>query len=889
MAILDYLEALGVSDCYASPLFQAGPQSTHGYDICDFNVLNPVLGTAEQFKAFTSSIRSRNMGLLLDMVPNHMGCDCGNPWWWDVLANGRESAYADYFDINWSPAHSGLRNKVLLPILEDHYGKVLESGKLRLVFGEGGFRIVYYESAFPLSARSTTALISELVPPLTAPGMVAANLEALNKTLADEARHSAKFQTSIEKLLEKYRVMPGDAASSDQLHALLDGQHYKLAYWKTGLAEINYRRFFDVTSLVSVRMERPEVFEASHRLVFQMIASGQVTGLRIDHPDGLWDPKTYFERLQNWGAGPGPLFVVAEKILSDDEELPEDWPVAGTTGYDFLNRLNGLFVARENRAALDHAYRSFTGIEDELQSIIYAGKEHILATSLKSELTALAHRLRDLGNHSRHGQDITLDDLREAVAAMVITSPVYRSYVDEETHVLRKQERAYIQQAIEQAKRRRPGLDAAFDFLGSLLLLQWPRDFDPTAQLEARHFVMRFQQLTGPVMAKGLEDTAFYRYNRLVSLNEVGGNPGHFGTTIDEFHRFNEKQAARFPNTLLATATHDTKRGEDLRARLNVISELPADWSEAVEQWSGLNQTLKRQANGRPAPTANDEYLLYQTILGAWPNAGSEWDSFRDRVRDYMLKAVREAKAETNWLAPNLEYEQALAGFVDGILEQTSAFVNSAGDLQKRMAFFGRLNSLSQTVLKLTCPGVPDVYQGTELWDLNLVDPDNRRPVDYAVRRKLLSEELSAGAMTRLLADDPQGQLKLHVVRNLLHLRRRKHGLFANGSYRPLSVSGPLEKHVFAFSRCSGEQAVIVVTSRLACTLVRGEPKAPVGQLWANTFVDVPKSIPQGRLMEVLAKQELGSGGSLPGRIELTEAFATLPVAVMSLAGRDEN
>jgi len=876
--ILDYLDELGVSDCYASPLFQCGPESTHGYDICDFNKLNPALGTTEQFKSFASALRTRKMGLLLDMVPNHMGCDWANGWWRDVLANGPGSPFAKYFDINWSLPHSGLRDKVLLPILEDHYGKVLEAGKLRLAFADGAFRIAYHDRAFPVSLPSTVALLSELTAAFDGLDKSATSLSELTAMIHAQVNKSPAVRKSVERLVCDYNGVIGDAASFDRLHWLLEKQYYRLAYWKTGPAEINYRRFFDLTDLISVRMELPEVFEASHRLAFQLIATGQVTGLRIDHPDGMWDPKTYFARLQ--AATTAPVFVVAEKILSDGEQLPEDWQVAGTTGYDFLNHVNGLFVAKENAEQLDQTYQAFSGIAEEPQSVIYACKQQILNTSLKSELSALAHRLRQLGHRSRQSHDINLESFRDAVATVAATFPVYRSYVDEDTKVLPEAQRRYIQQAVDEARWRSPGIDpAAFDFLSSLLLLEVPRDFDAEAQLDARVFVMRFQQLSGPVMAKGLEDTAFYRFNRLISLNEVGGDLTGFGISAQDFHEFNSRQVERWPHSLLSTATHDTKRGEDARARINVLSELPEEWHKTVDQWREANRSFKRQVDGHSAPSANDEYLLYQTIVGAWPVEPDALNSFRERVSAYMLKAAREAKVHTSWLAPNEGYEQALAAFVEGILQERSVFPKAAHQLQQRVTFFGRFNSLSQTVLKLTCPGVPDIYQGTELWDLSLVDPDNRRPVDYELRRKLLAEKVSMSRMGDLLTGDPQGRLKLHVLQKLLHLRRNQQNLFADGSYVPLTASGPRQNHVLAFARVLNDQSVVVLTSRLTCTLMGGQMKLPIGGAWKNTFVDVPKSVASAQLTDALAGWRFNAAEP---RIDLEQAFATLPFAVLS-------
>jgi (1->4)-alpha-D-glucan 1-alpha-D-glucosylmutase len=841
-AILDYLSELGISDCYASPILEARTDSTHGYDICDFNALNSSLGGPEHFEHLASGIRKRGMGLLLDMVPNHMACNCGNAWWWDVLANGRESAFANYFDIDWDPTRADLRNKVLLPVLEDHYEKVLKAGKLKLLFEDGAFVIGYYQNRFPVSKESAAGLTGRAKPPAEPRPLIG----RIRPTTGEIAEYNA-------------------AGNFEKLNALLNAQHYRLAYWRTGLAEVNYRRFFDVTDLVAVRMELPEVFEASHRLVFEMIGSGKVTGLRIDHPDGLWDPAAYFKRLKGRHS-PG-LFVVAEKILIGDEELPDDWSVDGTTGYDFLNRLNGIFVDEQNAARLNAVYHDFAGQRGDFPAVVLASKEAILATALQSDLNALTHRLQKLATRSRKGQDLTFESLRSALAAVIAAFPVYRTYVHEQTRELPGAQQSYIQHALDEARKLNLN-SAALDFVESVLFLEVE---------QAREFVMRFQQLTSPLMAKGLEDTAFYRFNRLVSLNEVGGDPGRFGTTLAAFHQFNTRQAERWPHSLLATATHDTKRGEDARARINVLSEMPDEWASAVERWRDLNRTNKREIDGKPAPGSNDEYLFYQTVIGTWPfESGSEpWTLFRARIRDYMLKAAREAKVETSWLDPNAPYEEALRSFVQTLLEEGSPFVLDAANLQRRIAFFGRFNSLSQTVLKMTCPGIPDIYQGTELWDFSLVDPDNRRPVDYELRRKLLDEvkQLDRATLTGLLQDDPQGRLKMHLLRQLARLRHSERELFESGSYVPLAVSGAHRAHVCAFIRVLGTRIVTVIAPRLVCTLMRGEAKAPVGEVWGDTTVEIPTA----SLTNVLTNQKLATKGQLA----LRDALAILPFAVL--------
>ncbi|HSU52911.1 MAG TPA: malto-oligosyltrehalose synthase, partial [Candidatus Dormibacteraeota bacterium] len=588
--LLDYLHELGITDCYASPVFKAGNASTHGYDVCDFNRLNPNLGTQQEFYTFTKRLRSLGMGLLLDMVPNHMRADCGNEWWLDVLENGPASKYADWFDIDWgAPAVEG---KVLLPVLEDHYEKVLEAGKLNLVFEQGKFRLAYYNLRYPVSPDSV-------------------------KRLAAMARRQG-----ANHVLKQLNGRAGFPASFDQLNALLQQQHYRLTYWKSG--EINYRRFFDVTELVSLRMENPRVFDATHKLLFKLAAEGKVTGLRIDHPDGLLDPKQYFQRLQHsLATRTREFYVVAEKILTGDEALPDDWPVQGTTGYDFLNRVTGVFVNQNNEKALDAIYREFSGCKERFQSVVDASKRYVLTHSFNSELDALALRLKELSQQTGFGRDFSTRQLREALLECVVRYPVYRTYIDGNGSVARKRQRTGAVQDLADT-RGRPGsrdsvLDCAsplalsapsanpqtsdspaFRFTKQLLCLQPPHGVDRAA---AKNFVMRLQQFTGPVMAKGLEDTAFYRYARLLSLNDVGGAPDKFGTSVAKFHKYNLQKMRAWPHALLATATHDTKRGEDARARLDVLSELPGEWLRAVTSWGSLNAENKTIVDDQPAPS----------------------------------------------------------------------------------------------------------------------------------------------------------------------------------------------------------------------------------------------------------------------------------------------
>jgi (1->4)-alpha-D-glucan 1-alpha-D-glucosylmutase len=800
--LLPYLRDLGISDVYASPIFLAGPESTHGYDICAFDRINPNLGTPEDFDAFTAEIRKLDMGLLVDMVPNHMGSHSNNCWWIDVLKHGPTSKFARYFDINWNSANPLLKNKVLLPILGDHYGAVLERGELKVTFANGEYHLAYFDKQFPLSPESIAAF----------------NLNQLT-------------DLDLEPFLAKLNGTPGNAASFDDLDKLIELQHYRLAYWRVGPHEINYRRFFDVTELVSVRVEDEEVFLATHKFLFELLRSGKITGLRIDHPDGLRDPKTYFERLQKHAGG--DQYILAEKILSDDERLPIDWPIQGTTGYDYLIYQNSLFIDREQEAAFTQIYSRFTGSSEDFPSLAFRSKQEVLNRMFVAEVNALISRLKALAISGRTSRDFTEAELRSAIINFIAGFPVYRTYVTESTQQLSSAETDNIQHGLAEAKKHTPSTEhPALDFLADILSLHFPADMPDQLQKDAREFVIRFQQLSGPATAKGLEDTAFYRYTRFVSLNEVGGNPARFGVIPAEFHAYNEYKLQESPCSMLSTSTHDTKRGEDTRARLNVLSEMPADWENAVFEWRELNEKFNKD----PSPAPADEYLLYQVLVGTW-TPDSHLDSYIDRIQNYMLKATREAKTHTSWTESSESYESALKHFTTAILSN-SEFRSSLSAFSEKVAYFGMFNSLAQVILKTCCPGVSDFYQGTEHWDLTLVDPDNRRPIDYTLRQNLLAK-LRTQQPRELLKDWRTGAIKTFTVANCLRFRHDEAAL-VNGDYRPLTITGTKSNHIVAFARTSGASTVIVVVPRFIRTLTGGSQTFPTPAQWDDTRVEYP-------------------------------------------------
>ena len=912
LEITDYLHQLGITDCYASPILSARPGSTHGYDLCNSGELNPALGTSAQFEGWSERLRKLNMGLLVDVVPNHMAADPLNPWWRDVLEHGPSSKFARWFDIDWNRGQANLHGKVLLPILEDHYWRVLESGKLRLACEDARLVLAYHQQKVPLSPESVHFFREQtqgFAGPTESVGSCPQRTESrgCNGDGLDNSQ-------ALQHALSVWNGRPGDERSFNLLHELLERQHYRLAYWRVGNEELNYRRFFDVAELAAVRMELPEVFTASHELILHLVAEGKVTGLRVDHPDGLWDPAQYFARLQeairrtvsqeafesgkNGQAAKGQgFYVVAEKILTGRERLPGDWKVAGTTGYDFLNLLNGLFLNAANQGALDDAYQQFAAAPHGFEEEVFQSKLKILRHGLAADFRALCTLLRQIAARTRYGADFSETELQDALAGVIAAFPVYRTYVTEYSTAPTPEERAQIETAIRHAMSyhgfRNPD---AFSFVEKLLLRP-PEDLNEGGRQDCRRFVMKFQQLTGPVMAKGLEDTTFYCFNRFISLNDVGGSPDHFGTSLELFHQENAWRAEHWPHTLLATATHDTKRGEDLRARLNVLSEIPDEWRQAAFKWQTLNSDKKLIVDGTPAPDCNDEYLLYQVLVGAWDKVaekGTDSTEFNRRITDYMLKAIREAKRHTSWTEPHTEYEKATEQFVNRVLshERDNVFLDDFMLFQRKVAFFGLFNSLAQVLLKMTVPGVPDFYQGTELWDYSLVDPDNRRPVDYSIRKRQLEDlqqkfqEQTADAaplIRNLLQNYQSGQIKQFIIWKLLGFRAQHRTLFEAGKYIPLHASGAKRDHVCAFGRTQGTEAIIVVAARLVVGLTRGAQRGALeSDVWQGTSIAIPETRPGTAYRNIFTGQVV-TVEKESCAVAIAELLGLLPVAVLEL------
>jgi (1->4)-alpha-D-glucan 1-alpha-D-glucosylmutase len=886
-ALVPYLADLGISHVYASPITEARPGSGHGYDIVNHNRLNPEIGTEEDFRALVATLHRHGMGLLLDFVPNHMGVGGrDNAWWLDVLEWGRESPFAGYFDINWDALRPDLKGRVLLPVLGEQYGVVLENGGITLQFdaAEGSFSAWYYEHRLPISPRSYASILAEggqvlgelaedfrMLP--RRPSNVARDRAAvLKQRLAERAREPAVAE-AIEAAVKRFAGRNADPASFHPLHRLLERQAYRIADWRVAAEEINYRRFFNINDLAGLRMEAPRVFEATHRLVRELIARGDIDGLRLDHIDGLFDPLAYCERLQREF---GPLYVLVEKILAPYERLP-DWPVAGSTGYDFVNQVLGLFVDPAGERAMTGLYRRIARRNESFDEVLYASKKRIMQVNLASEMNVLAREFHALSMQNWQTRDFTLNGMLAALEEVVAGFPVYRTYVSPRGAV--PEDHRYVDWALAQAKKRWRTNDVSiFDFIHAVLAggpgdteFRLPSD-------EALQVAMHFQQVTGPVMAKACEDTAFYRYVRLIALNEVGGDPRRFGMTPAAFHRVTQDRARAWPQSMVTTATHDTKRGEDARLRLALLSEQPRAWGRRVTRWRLLNRSRRAEVDDEIVPDRNAEYLFYQALFGAWPPGLAPDDragvqALAERVEAYMIKAIREAKEQSSWSNPNAAYEVGVQRFVRGVLDlsRTNPFVGEFHEFIMTLARSGAISSLSQLVLKLTVPGVPDIYQGGELWDFSLVDPDNRHPVDWALRRRLLAK--ISGASVSDLADDWQdGREKLFIIHRLLGFRRRCPELFEEGDYRPLDVEGAGGAHLCAFIRRRGDQALLVAVPRLTGRLYRNGAAD-----WGTTrFV-----LPVGTWHDVLTERRHEGGVA----VSAAQLLADFPVAVLA----DEN
>jgi (1->4)-alpha-D-glucan 1-alpha-D-glucosylmutase len=921
--LTEYLAALGISDVYASPIFKARPGSEHGYDVIDHGELNPELGGQAAFSQLAAQLRRLDLGLLLDIVPNHM-CIAGdtNRRWLDVLENGPSSPDARFFDIDWRPPKPELVGRVLLPVLPKQYGQALEQD-LRAVFEEGRFGIRYNGVRLPLDPVTWTHLLEPALAHLrrrsgdeqpdvlelesilralrhlpgrtdTEPARVRERMherEVIRRRLDSLLETSESVRQATEESLREINGRPGDPGSFDRLEALLAAQGYRLSLWRVAAHEINYRRFFDINELAAIRVEDPKVFAAVHALPLQLARERIVTGFRIDHVDGLSDPEQYLADLRRaWMDAAGEDaeerggYVVVEKILMPHERLPAEWASSGTTGYEFLNMLSGVLVNGAAGDQLKAIAHHFSDEPKRYQDVGYDGKKLILRVAMSAELTVLTRRLDRISEQHRYTRDFTLNSLQQVLSEIIAAFPIYRTYVRPDDGYVGDRDRSAIEEAIRAAKRRNPVIDESlFDFVRGLLLLEHPEGLSH-AQVEGRRdFVRRFQQLTGPVTAKGVEDTAFYRYFPLAALCEVGGDPSRIGMSVEEFHRRNAERLRSFPHGLSATATHDTKRGEDTRARLLTLSEVPERWEAALGRWRQLNRGLRADVGGWEAPDARDELLFYQSVVGTLPPEGDPTPEYRQRLKAYMEKATHEAKVHTSWVNPNNGFDDALARFVDSALdpECSAAFLADLRQFVAPLIRPGYWNGLSQVLLKVGSPGVPDIYQGTELWDFSLVDPDNRRPVDFARRRQLLeqlgpaTERPPAALLAELMHRPEDGRVKMLVLQRSLGFRRAQRPLFEQGRYETVASTGTLAEHLVSFARVRGDAAAVIVTGRHFLGLPDGG-RVPLRDAWRDVRLVMPESVSGRRFRNVLTGETL-EGRTLPA----SHVLAHLPVALL--------
>jgi len=905
--LVDYFDRLGVSHLYASPLFTAQHGSEHGYNVASYDAVNPELGGEAALRRLVAALRAKGMGLILDIVPNHMGVGGDETrWWLDLLEWGRTSPYSEFFDVDWESTDPLLTGKVLAPFLGDPYGVCLERGDLRLDFAadSGRFAVVYYEHRFPLSPRSYAAVLQQGREP---------GLQALAEEAAVRRRSPAGQRRAAEALQRKLAEFAGSSGGAaavmaaveafspatpegrERLHRLLETQHYRLAWWRTAPDEINWRRFFDVSSLAGLRIERPEVFEATHALVFRLYAEGLIDGVRVDHVDGLAAPRAYCRKLRRRldgllaerpaDAPPGPAYFVVEKILEQDEPLRADWLVDGTTGYDFMAQAGALLHDPEGAAPLARLWRAVSGRRGDFPAEAEAARRQVLRSSFRAELRACVTAIHLIARRSPETRDWTFPAIERALTELLVHFPVYRTYAGAEGRSAEDQ-RVFVR-ALEGARQAlRPWEQPLLDHLSAWLGGEPPRRYPTGGGRRARlRAIARFQQLTSPLTAKSLEDTAFYRYGRLLSRNEVGSDPAVFAMDPAAFHAAMAGRLKGFPRAMLASATHDHKRGEDVRARLAVLSELPGDWAEAVRRWRETNGPLRRDLDPGTAPSAGDEYMLYQMLVGAWPLDLAADDragltAFAERLAGWQTKALREAKLETGWTDQNDAYEQGCRDFLEGCLDPTrsAAFLQDLKALVDRVAAAGAVNGLTQTLLKLTVPGVPDTYQGCEFWDFSLVDPDNRRPVDFEARIAALAD---GGSPAELLAGWRDGRVKQALIARGLDLRRRHPDLFGHGRYTPVQVAGPMADHLLGFRRSLRRATVLVVVPRLVARWCEDLPLP--ADLWHGTSLALPGGRGEGTWRCLLSDR---TARATRGELPLSGALSAFPLALLVREGR---
>ncbi len=926
VGILDYLLELGITEIYASPILTSRRGSGHGYDVTNPNRLDPDLGTEKDFEVFVSELEKRGMGLLLDIVPNHMAASSENPWWMDVLENGPDSAFSSYFDIDWHPPSRNLDNKILLPILGRPFGEALDSGELKLNFRDGQFSIEYFESSFPLAPRTYRTVLQHHIgrlknlldensavyqeyegivaalsvisdrdtTPVESPSDKRVRFESIRERLRQLATGSTEVTQFIQENVADFNGKESDPSNFANLQRLLGEQYYVLAFWQNVNETINYRRFFTITDLVGMRVEDSLVFDATHALILRLISRGAVTGLRIDHIDGLRDPLAYLKRLQERiaaedGAKPGEeAYLLVEKILARNERLPHDWPVAGTTGYDYLNFANRILVEPQGAKEIERIYSDFIGRRPKFSDVLYQKKKLVMGSILGVEMRSLGRQLGELAAQARYARDLPRHELTEALVETTACFAVYRTYI--RNLDLPPTATKVLEEALAQARLRKPGLNPqCFDFLRDVLLLLNPPHVLPDHREARLSFVLRWQQFTGPIVAKGLEDTALYVYHPLASLNEVGGDPSPDAICPREFFEFIAERQKRWPHSMNASSTHDTKRAEDVRARISVLSEMPQEWQKRLHQWAAINEKYKIAANGGAmVPDRNEEYFLYQTLLGMWPLEQSELGGVLERLQAYAVKAIREAMVHTRWTRPNLAHEDGFKKFIASILDekQNNAFLQDFFSFHRDVAFYGMLNSLSQTLLKITTPGVPDFYQGSEILDLRLVDPDNRGTVDFARRVELLTsikQNASREAAVfagELLKNWKDGRIKLYLISKALGCREELSILFGDGDFVPADVSGERSQNITAFFRISQNQQALVLAPKWLAASRMEQNSAAGAKFWGNTSIALPDSV-AANWRNVFTGESLAAQGNRRAGLSVSDALKNFPVGLL--------
>lgn len=930
--LVDYLHQLGISHLYSSPLFCAKSGSRHGYDIISHQELNADVGTREQFETLIKQLRVHNMGFLFDLVPNHIYIgDCTNQWWRDVLENGPSSFCADYFDIDWDPPKHELQNKILLPLLEQNYGDAIENQQITISYKEGTFLVLINTINLPTDPKTWNLILEpllsalediysetdphllELKSILTALGHLPMGTQLGKEQIIERQREKEVIKRRVEQLFKGCEDMlvhlneqlnllngiKGNPHSFDNMEAFLNAQCYRLCYWRVANEEVNYRRFFDVPDLAGIRTEKQEVFESIHALVFDLYQHKLIDGLRIDHVDGLWEPELYLKNVQSYlqhssnavDESKRNHYVIVEKILTGNEKIRAEWPVEGTVGYDYLNLVNGLFVFQDNKKKIIDLYRRFTEVYTFPFELVYTCKTLILTLSLSSELHVLSRKLEKISQQHRKYRDFTSESLKGALRDVIACFPVYRSYIN--STVIHEEDKQSILTAVSRAKRLNPAINASlFDFIQEVLLLEHPPGITEEQIQERQNFIMHLQQLTGPVMAKGVEDTAFYRYFPLLSLNEVGNASFTFGTSIETIHKKNIERLKQFPHTLIATSTHDTKLSEDVRARINVLSEIPDQWEEAIKKWSQQNAPHKSQEGENAIPDANEEYLFYQILLGSWPldpMDSSAHAAYTKRLEAYMEKALREAKIHTSWVNPNQQYDEITKQFVQKTLTlQQNPFLENFTAFIPKIVAAGMLNSLSQLILKLFSPGIPDIYQGNEIWDFSLVDPDNRREVDFSKRKDLLKsileikDDQKLEKLLQFLNEPADGRIKLYITKTMLQIRQRYGDVFTKGTYHPLTIHGDNQNHLIAFAWQFDKKVFIAITTRFLIPLMQNSSLIIPSKTWNNHFVSLTEELGSHPFQDVLSgKSCTPQKNNGEYKLNLEEILSPAPFAIL--------